>query len=87
MKFHIQLFGVNELGETCSIVMREYNPLFYVKCGDNWEQSNVDIFLIVTQNKENPYCKRSIVKAELVKYNKLYGFTAGGKSKFIKITF
>lgn len=86
-KFNIQMFGVNEMGETCSIVMKEYNPFFYVKCGDNWGQSHVDIFLVELQQKVGIYYKKSIVKAELVNYNKLYGFTAGGKSKFIKITF
>jgi DNA polymerase elongation subunit (family B) len=86
-RFNIQMFGVNELGETCSIIMQEYNPFFYVKCRDNWDQSNVDTFLVEIRQKVNSYYKRSIIKAELVKYNNLYGFTAGGKSKFIKITF
>lgn len=86
-KFYIQMFGVNELGETCSIVMQEYNPFFYVKCGDNWSQSNVDVFLIEIQQKVGIYYKKSILKMELVKHNKLYGFYAGKKSNFIKITF
>jgi hypothetical protein len=86
-KFTIQMFGVNELGETCSIITEHYNPFFYVKCGDNWNQSHADIFLVEIQQKVGNYYKKSIIKAEIVQYNKLYGFTAGKQSKFIKITF
>jgi DNA polymerase elongation subunit (family B) len=86
-KFTIQMFGVNESGETCSITTEHYNPFFYVKCGDNWNQSHADIFLVEIQSKVGNYYKKSIIKAEMVQYNKLYGFTAGKKSKFIKVTF
>lgn len=85
--FMIQMFGVNETGETCSIITQHYNPFFYAKCGDAWNQSNVDIFLVEIKQKVGNYYKRSILNAELVEYNKLYGFTAGKKSKFMKLTF
>jgi DNA polymerase family B, exonuclease domain len=81
------MFGVNEVGETCSIIMEEYHPFFYAKCDDNWNQSHVDVFLIEIRQKVGAYYKKSIMRAELVQYNKLYGFTAGKKSKFIKVTF
>jgi DNA polymerase family B, exonuclease domain len=86
-KFTIQMFGVNESGETCSIITEHYNPFFYVKCGDNWNQSHADIFLVEIQQKVGNYYKKSIIKTEMVQYNKLYGFTAGKQSKFIKVTF
>jgi DNA polymerase elongation subunit (family B) len=85
--FVIQMFGVNDKGETCSISVQDYKPFFYTKCGDNWNQLNADIFLIELQKKVGEMYKKSILLAELVEYNKLYGFTAGKKSKFIKITF
>ena len=28
---HIQIFGINELGETCSIYIKDYNPLSTLK--------------------------------------------------------
>jgi DNA polymerase family B, exonuclease domain len=86
-KFNIQMFGVNELGETCSIITQHYNPFFYAKCGNHWNQSHVDIFLTEIQQKVGNYYKKSIVSAELVEYNKLYGFTAGKPSKFVKLIF
>ena len=30
-KFMIQMFGVNEKGETCSIIAQNYKPFFYKK--------------------------------------------------------
>ena len=29
--FKIQMFGINEQGETCSIIAEDYKPFFYVK--------------------------------------------------------
>jgi hypothetical protein len=38
--FNIQMFGINEIGETASILIEDFKPFFYVKVGDNW---NMDI--------------------------------------------
>jgi len=35
-EFMIQMFGMNEAGETCSIWVKNFNPFFYIKVGDNW---------------------------------------------------
>ena len=43
--FMIQMFGVNEKGETCSIIAEHFKPFFYVKVGDNWTQSKKLSFL------------------------------------------
>lgn len=32
----IQMFGLNEKGETCAIFVRDYSPFFYIKVGDEW---------------------------------------------------
>ena len=32
----IQMFGLNEKGETCAIFVRDYQPFFYIKVGDEW---------------------------------------------------
>jgi DNA polymerase elongation subunit (family B) len=34
--FIIQMFGMNESGETCSIFVKNYTPFFYVKVADHW---------------------------------------------------
>jgi DNA polymerase elongation subunit (family B) len=86
-KFIIQMFGIDEKGETYSVFIQDYKPFFFVKCGDNWNSSNVDTFLAELKTKVGNYYKKSILSAELVEYNKLYGFTGGKKSKFVKLTF
>jgi len=35
-EFIIQMFGMNEAGETCSIFVTDFTPFFYVKVGDDW---------------------------------------------------
>ncbi len=31
MRFYIQMFGINEEGESCSITIDDYKPFFYIK--------------------------------------------------------
>ena len=84
--FTIQMFGINETGETCCIYINDYEPFFYIKVGDNWNHLNVsNLFNFI--KKKFPQNEASILKAELVEKHKLYGFTAGKQYKFAKFTF
>jgi hypothetical protein len=40
----IQMFGLNERGETASILVKNFEPFFYVKVGDDWNHSTVKQF-------------------------------------------
>ena len=40
----IQMFGLNEKGETASILVKNFEPFFYVKVGDDWNHSTVKQF-------------------------------------------
>ena len=86
-KFIIQMFGIGEKGDTCSIYIQDFQPFFYIKCADNWTQQNANILLSELQTKAGKYHQNSIVSAELVEYHKLYGFTGGKKHKFVKVVF
>jgi len=44
LQFIIQMFGVNETGETCCIYIQDFKPFFFVKVGENWEDSTVSLF-------------------------------------------
>ena len=35
-KFMIQMFGINEEGQTASILVEDYTPFFYLKVKNNW---------------------------------------------------
>ena len=85
--FRIQIFGINEEGEVCSIIVDDYKPFFYVMVDDDWKNSHRKKFLDHIKKEAGKYYENSIVDCELVKHKKLYGFDKGKLYKFIKITF
>ena len=87
MQFIIQMFGVNEKGETCCIFIDDYKPFFFIKVGYDWDESEVPVLLKFIRGKLDERYRPSILEARLVEYNKLYGFSAGKKDKFVKLTF
>jgi DNA polymerase elongation subunit (family B) len=89
LQFVIQMFGINERGDTCCIYVNDYQPFFYVKAGDNWTDYIAGAFVRDLQNnpKLDKRFKNSIVSHELVDHYKLYGFSGGRKHKFVKLVF
>ena len=85
--FKIQMFGINEKGESCSIIAENFKPFFYVKVDDNWTDATKMAFLAFMKDKVGKYYEGSIVKCELVSKKKLYGFDNGKDHKFIQIIF
>jgi DNA polymerase elongation subunit (family B) len=86
-KFVIQMFGVNEKGETCSIIAEDYRPFFYVLVNDSWTIKIKDDFLTHIKNKIGKYYEHSITECIIIKRKKLYGFDGGKEHKFIKFEF
>jgi DNA polymerase elongation subunit (family B) len=87
-RFVIQMFGINERGETAAFYIRNYTPFFYIKVGENWTQSHVDRLYSDIKNKLGPGSHgRALVSATLVEHHKLYGFTGGKMHKFAKLVF
>jgi len=84
--FHIQLFGLNEKGETASIIITDYQPFFYVKVGDNWT-SLIARKLFDSIKKRIGKLADSIISVKLVDHNKLYGFSGGKQFRFACFTF
>lgn len=88
IQFTIQMFGLNELGETCCLYINDYNPFFYIKVGDLWEDYHAqDLLRYFKTHKDLRYVSPAILSAELVEHHKLYGFSGGKKYKFILLTF
>ena len=85
--FVIQMYGINEKGETCSILVDDYQPFFYIKVGDKWNNDKMHGLVREIKQKIGEFYSESIVSYEMVDSQKLYGFAAGKKSKFIKIVF
>ena len=85
--FIIQMFGVNEKGETCCVYVDNYKPFFFVKVGENWSDYDKNTFVDELKKKIGNKFKDSIISSHLVEHNKLYGFSGGRKHKFIKLVF
>jgi DNA polymerase elongation subunit (family B) len=85
--FIIQIFGVNEKGETCSIQVEDFKPFFYVMVNDDWSIAMKDNFLKHIKNKIGKYYENSITNCIIIKRKKLYGFDGAKEHKFIKFEF
>jgi DNA polymerase elongation subunit (family B) len=85
-QFIIQMFGLNESGETASISVNDYDPFFYVKVANHWTQDTANLLLKELKKK---LWKQSdaLISADIVDHHKLYGFNGGNKSRFVKLTF
>jgi DNA polymerase elongation subunit (family B) len=85
--FIIQMFGVNEFGETCCIFVEDYQPFFFIKVGKSWNEIDAYNLLLEIRKKVGKLLAPCVLSAELVEYKKLYGFTGGKKDNFVKIVF
>jgi DNA polymerase elongation subunit (family B) len=85
----IQMFGLNEKGETCAIFVRDYQPFFYIKVGDEWTIPQKGAFITHLKEKLGKFYENSILDADskLIRRKKLYGFDGGKEHKFILIKF
>ena len=85
----IQMFGLNEKGETCAIFVRDYQPFFYIKVGDGWTIPQKAAFISHLKEEVGKFYENSIldVDSKLIKRKKLYGFDGGKEHKFILIKF
>jgi DNA polymerase elongation subunit (family B) len=87
-QFMVQMFGVNEQGNTCSIIVYDFKPFFFLHVGDNWDQSTANAFMRDLYSKSGvKWLESQVESVKLVDYNKLYGFSAGKKDRFIQVTF
>ena len=86
-KFFIQMFGQTEEGKSCSIVVEDFKPFFYVMVSDKWTIPLKNAFLNFIKKKIGKYYENSIVECKLIKRKKLYGFDGGKEHKFILFKF
>jgi len=98
-QFMVQMFGVNEQGNTCSIIVTDFKPFFFLHVGDTssdwtsgngrpWDQSVANAFMRDLYVKSGvKWLESQVESARLVDHHKLYGFSAGKKDRFIQVTF
>ena len=91
----IQMFGMNEAGETYSLYVTDFQPFFYVKVPDNWDKNNLHKFITQIKKAKNKnkkliigkYYQDSIVKGKLINKKTLYGFDNNKNYQFIQLVF
>ena len=49
-EYLIQMFGINEQGETASIMVTGYTPFFYVKVDSSWSNNDRLEFISILRN-------------------------------------
>jgi len=86
-EFMVQMFGINSKGQTASIYVEGFNPFFYVKVDDSWDNSKKTCFVNEIKAMMGPYYEDSIIKSQFVEKKNLYGFDAGKLHNFIVIIF
>ena len=87
--FAIQIFAINEKGETASIIVNNYQPFFYLLLPDQWDDSYSSIIHqhFLEHPDLNERIKSAIISVKIVQHHKLYGFTAGKLYNFAQINF
>jgi len=87
--FTIQMFGINEQGNTCCIIVRDYEPFFYVKVPETWGFDAKARFIADLKKAVGKFNEDSILTDEckLLRRKTLYGFDGGKDHKFLLIKF
>jgi DNA polymerase elongation subunit (family B) len=87
--FVIQMFGINERGETCCIIVHNYEPFFYVKVPESWGFEAKARFISELKKAVGKFSEDSILADEckLLRRKTLYGFDGGKDHKFLMIKF
>ena len=88
-KFVIQTFGINEKGETASIIVEGFNPFFYISVSDSWIEKDPRLYEMLAnlRDEAGKFFEKSVLSCSVVKHQKLYGFDAGKLYNFVKIEF
>jgi DNA polymerase elongation subunit (family B) len=85
-RFMIQMFGINDAGDTASITVEDYEPFFYVKVSKDWDQNTANAFMKELKRRLWKHSD-ALLSITIVDHHKLYGFSGGNKSRFVKLTF
>lgn len=85
--FVIQMFGINELGETFSIEVHDFKPYFYCLVPPSFTSGDKRSFLEHIKQKVGPYFADSILDCVFIKRKKLDGFDAQSDHLFLCFKF
>ncbi len=83
------MFGINERGDTACIIVRDYQPFFYVKVPEAWGFEAKSHFITDLKKAVGKFSEDSILTDEckLLRRKALYGFDGGKDHKFLMLKF
>jgi DNA polymerase elongation subunit (family B) len=83
------MFGINERGQTCCIIVRNYEPFFYVKVPETWGFEAKARFISELKKTIGKFSEDSILvdECKLLRRKTLYGFDGGKDHKFLLLKF
>ncbi len=85
--YNIQMFGINENGETFSLMIENYTPFFYIKLDDKANENFKRKFLRYIITRIGEFYEDSIISCKLIKKHKLYGFDNKKLHNFLEFKF
>ena len=85
--FEIQMFGIDELGDTYCLFVNNFKPFFYIEVDDDWTSTQVSLFYNKIREEVSSYYGDSIIQCKLIKKKRLYGFNNDKYYNFIFIEF
>lgn len=68
--YKVQMFGINETGETASIIVEGFTPYFYIKVENEWDDSKMAIFISQIKKDIGSYHEKGILKTRYVSKKK-----------------
>jgi DNA polymerase elongation subunit (family B) len=86
-KYIIQIFGVDEEGQSISIKINGFKPRFFVNIPKHWDQMQIDTFVNHLKDNVKKRYKDSIHDVKMLRRHKFRGFTNYEELKFLKFTF
>ena len=86
-EFMVQMYGINEKGKTCSLIVHGFKPFFYVKVGEHWTMKTKCTLVSKLKQDMGDYWENSLTTSKLIRRKKLYGFDGEKEHKFIFLEF
>ena len=83
------MFGINENGETCCIIVNDHKPFFYAKVPESWGFAAKALFIAELKKAVGKFSEDSILAddCKLIRRKTLYGFDGGKDHKFLMLKF
>lgn len=86
-EFLINAYCVAENGDSVVLNIKGFQPYFFVKVPDNWTDTQLLIFVNGLKGRVKKWFAATLVDYKIINAKPFYGFTAGDKFKFVKLSF